>query len=802
MDELDCTNTAVELTASATNALGYSWDNGTAGATTTATDGTTYTVTITGVGDCQTTSSVTFTKNVDVPATPVISDNDGCDNAVTFTVDNYDAALTYAWKLDGTDVTATSSYTVAGAENAQTYNVSVIAKAANGCESAAGTGSQTYKLTPVIGSVTAPQVCDGSDMTFTVTATNAATYRWTGDADNASTAATAVVVSVVGGETYRGTVVAISDANCETAPFDYSQTAFDTPVITNVASTPVCPGQSITFTANSTDAVSYSWTGDADNASTTASASTVAVTSGATYQGTVTAISADGCPSEPFDYSQTAYTTPATPVVTNLSGCDNPVRFTIENYDAAASYTWTIDGASVAVAGDVYQVVSPTEGTVYQVEVVAHANGCPSEAGGQQQQFMSRPKQPMLTTNDGCDNEVIFTVSNYSAGYTYRWNLDGSDLTVTGDHYQVSGATDGQTYAISVVAVSYGMCESQTGQATQTYKLNPVVTTKPVDAVCSPAIVQLDNAIDWTATSADRIQYYDNADMTSINTGGMIAEVGTHRVYAVGISNSNCLSQPMPIDVTINEMSLLYQKEFELCLGEDLDIEVEGLGVQAAGYGYELTDEEGHAVSGKPYAGGYVWPMTPEGSAHYTLTVRNGACSETSDLSVVVHALPSFEVGQSQPEEATIVPLTTSGQPYTFYLDGAENPLETLVFEVAPGDHYVTVYDIHNCEATVEFVIDDSKTPIIIPNFFTPDGDGVNDVWKIGNIEKYPNAVIRIYDRFSKLLVEYDGTFEGWDGMYNGHQCVSTDYWYYIDIPALGRPISGHLTLYRGQYRQ
>ena len=90
------------------------------------------------------------------------------------------------------------------------------------------------------------------------------------------------------------------------------------------------------------------------------------------------------------------------------------------------------------------------------------------------------------------------------------------------------------------------------------------------------------------------------------------------------------------------------------------------------------------------------------------------------------------------------------------------------------------------------------KEPIVIPSFFTPDGDGRNDTWEIGNLSKYPDAVVRIYDRFHKKLVEYNGTAAGWDGNYNGHPCVSTDYWYYIHIPELGKPVTGHFTLFRG----
>ena len=484
----------------------------------------------------------------------------------------------------------------------------------------------------MIGVTASAAVCAGGDITFTATELPGATYIWTGDAG--STTYEAVVTGVTSGTTYAGTVKATVDG-CDSEAVPYTQTAYVSPEVTEVTSVPVCPGEVITFTATATGASTYLWTGDADNTSVTATASTEAVTSGTTYQGTVTAISSENCPSQPFAYSQTAYTT-------------------------------------------------------------------------------------------------------------------------------------------------------------------PVLSLKPVAPVCLPDVARLGDAIDWTLTDADQVLYYDDASMNTQHTATEMDEPGTQRIYAVGVSASGCLSQPMAFELTVNELTLQYQTEFELCYGEDLTFEVAGLGMQKSDYDYRLADETGEEMEGKSRNAGYAWAIEPESTMRYALTVRNGACEENAEVRVTVHPLPTFEVGQSQPREATIVPAATGAEPYEFFLDGASNPLETLVFDVDPGEHYVTVYDANDCESTATFLIDDSKIPVEIPSFFTPDGDGMNDVWKVGNLDKYPDAVVRIYDRFHKKLVEYDGTVEGWDGTYNGHPCVSTDYWYYIHIPELGKPFTGHFTLFRG----
>lgn len=126
---------------------------------------------------------------------------------------------------------------------------------------------------------------------------------------------------------------------------------------------------------------------------------------------------------------------------------------------------------------------------------------------------------------------------------------------------------------------------------------------------------------------------------------------------------------------------------------------------------------------------------------------------------------------------------------YYWTVDGDElpdsTPLVTLMWE-EPGEHVITAaYSVNGCRSpetsiTVEVLESDYLPDIYPAKFFTPNGDGVNDTWEIGNIEYYPDAYIEIYDRYHKCLIKYRGADVGWDGNYNGHQMPSTDYWYYI----------------------
>jgi gliding motility-associated-like protein len=93
---------------------------------------------------------------------------------------------------------------------------------------------------------------------------------------------------------------------------------------------------------------------------------------------------------------------------------------------------------------------------------------------------------------------------------------------------------------------------------------------------------------------------------------------------------------------------------------------------------------------------------------------------------------------------------------------------------------------------------EDSKRVTVIdyPKYFTPNGDGINDVWQIKGITDYPNAEIFIYDRFGKLLKQISKNEESLDGTYKGKDMFSSDYWFIVKLHD-GNEFTGHFSLKR-----
>ena len=76
----------------------------------------------------------------------------------------------------------------------------------------------------------------------------------------------------------------------------------------------------------------------------------------------------------------------------------------------------------------------------------------------------------------------------------------------------------------------------------------------------------------------------------------------------------------------------------------------------------------------------------------------------------------------------------------------------------------------------------------LIPNTFTPNGDFVNDVWKIEYLDSYPNVTVNIFNRYGVRVYASIGYIEAWNGMFNGQKVPVGTYYYVID-PKIALPV-------------
>jgi gliding motility-associated-like protein len=190
----------------------------------------------------------------------------------------------------------------------------------------------------------------------------------------------------------------------------------------------------------------------------------------------------------------------------------------------------------------------------------------------------------------------------------------------------------------------------------------------------------------------------------------------------------------------------------------------------------------------------------PPVTTQYNLNMTRGRCEANDQYTVTVTSNPEIISVDSvgvRDVEIVVDPSKGTGL-FSYWLDGDQETMttNTLIKDLTFASHLITVVDANGCTSNFNFSIEPPK--ISIPIHFSPNGDGVNDRWVISTLsEVYPNAVVRIYDRFGKLLAEYLGADEGWDGTYNGVKMMSTDYWYVVEIEEIATKYEGHFTLIR-----
>jgi len=116
----------------------------------------------------------------------------------------------------------------------------------------------------------------------------------------------------------------------------------------------------------------------------------------------------------------------------------------------------------------------------------------------------------------------------------------------------------------------------------------------------------------------------------------------------------------------------------------------------------------------------------------------------------------------------------------------------------------VTVTDFNECTVTgSETVRPMNEICLIIPEAFSPNGDGINDTWDIefynANMDLsalYPNIEIKIFNRWGQKLWESaPGYPEPWDGRANGIKLPIDSYHYTIDLGNGSRMLIGTITI-------
>jgi len=183
---------------------------------------------------------------------------------------------------------------------------------------------------------------------------------------------------------------------------------------------------------------------------------------------------------------------------------------------------------------------------------------------------------------------------------------------------------------------------------------------------------------------------------------------------------------------------------------------------------------------------------------------NRGCVSDTMEQQIVVHPYPQVNAGPDVfvLEDGYIILNPTasgSGLSYSWspglYLD---NP-NIMKPRFTPGQdqlYVLTVTGVGGCATDDDVFVKVLKSPVV-PNAFSPNKDGVNDVWNIQYLDSYPGCTVEVYDRYGNRIMQSRGYNKPWDGKVNGKD-IPVGTYYYIINPKNGRkPLSGSITILR-----
>ena len=194
------------------------------------------------------------------------------------------------------------------------------------------------------------------------------------------------------------------------------------------------------------------------------------------------------------------------------------------------------------------------------------------------------------------------------------------------------------------------------------------------------------------------------------------------------------------------------------------------------------------------------------GTYYVTATTTDGTnCSRTLSIDVEESIIATITPNDITVEDLTndnnntitIDPTNLGIGDYEYAIDDPTGPYQNDPFfeQVRPGIHTIYIRDKNDCGiAQIDVSVIGYK------KFFTPNGDGIHDTWRILGIREdfQPNSKVYIFDRYGKLLKDLDPVTEGWDGTFIGRPMPQTDYWFRVFLED-GREFKGHFSLVRGK---
>jgi gliding motility-associated-like protein len=193
----------------------------------------------------------------------------------------------------------------------------------------------------------------------------------------------------------------------------------------------------------------------------------------------------------------------------------------------------------------------------------------------------------------------------------------------------------------------------------------------------------------------------------------------------------------------------------------------------------------------------------------YKVKITNGlpACygadsTPVSIQNVVVDAGPD----KSMYKGNSVILEGSSNGSYSYMWSPGISLSDSTILQPTAAPSTTTYYNVTatstlGCTASDQVMVE-VFIPIKVPNAFSPNGDGLNDVWVIDGMEKYPNSKVNVFNRWGNAIYSDNNGYKSpWDGHEHGQALASGTYYYVIDLKGspdnTDQTVTGSLTIVR-----
>jgi gliding motility-associated-like protein len=473
----------------------------------------------------------------------------------------------------------------------------------------------------------------------------------------------------------------------------------------------------------------------------------------------------------------------------------------------ANTYLWSPSGEKTATI-----LVSPSTNTTYTVIGTDTVTGCISKAIVPVT-VNTTPTSPVVLGPDSICSGNTASLKAIAPGGVYKWYevATGGTLIYTGDTYITPVLNASKTYYVEVQSVS--LCAS-----TSRTPVNVKVGTTPTNAVIAgPDSICSGNTATLTATApGGTYNWYD------VPTGGTPVFTGT--IFQTPVLNSNktyyvevvsavsCISNsrtPVTVIVHTTPTSPVVAATDTIC-GRTAAT----LTAIAPGGTYKWYET---ATGGTPvYTGNpFHTPVLNSTKTYYVEVESASKCTSTSRTLVTVPVSEVHAQFSATPEMGE-APLwvefinTSKGTGTLSYFWDLGNKFtstsKNVSYTYTSTGEGSTTYNVilivtndFGCADTAKATITiDPHSELIVPNIFTPNDDGINDLFTLKSTGLH-SIQAQLFNRWGLQMYEWNSIHGGWDGRTSTGLQAPEGTYYYI-IKAKGEGITGKNYEFKGSF--